>query len=295
MSKDIVQIVDGLGTSGLTPSVLAALDWVVPGKYQNVSGFTKFVAHVSGETDQEFIQRVGERAIALYNDKSQGYGMAMFIYRTVDEIGERSGQLALAGEMTEGVKWLSWLNRLTPKSETVQTFDFALKAGAEVVAFCQMNGLPGDNIGDFVKSLTDLENEALMRMAALICIDGILPLGPDFVDKAIDGLKNMSVEDANRNDKFKILTGSLPGGDTQGQLGFLREGLGHMGDWMKSFVVDRNVTQSKVLGVVEKVVGASEKKMDYLAAFLDMTCRYYEHTGAQSVARSLISRAVNEV
>jgi hypothetical protein len=38
-----------------------------------------------------------------------------------------------------------------------------------------------------------------------------------------------------------------------------------------------------------------EGKLDYVAAFLDMTTNYYKHTATQSVARSLITRAVGEI
>ena len=37
----------------------------------------------------------------------------------------------------------------------------------------------GDGIGDFVKSLSDYRDEGLMRVAALVCLDGLLPLGPE--------------------------------------------------------------------------------------------------------------------
>ena len=35
--------------------------------------------------------------------------------------------------------------------------------------------------------------------------------------------------------------------------------------------------------------------LHFVAAFIDETTDYYEHTGIQSVARSLIERAVNEI
>lgn len=295
MSRTIVDYADQIKNAGPTSLLLKALDWVVPGKYNSVVGFTNMVREYTGETDDAFIQKVGERAIALYNDKSEGYETAMFIYRTVDEIGERAGQLALAGEITENIGFLRFLDRLTPKSETVQTVDFALKAGAEIVAFCKLNGMPGDDIGAFLKALGDMEPERQMRVAAMICVDGILPLGPDFLDKALGALRGLTPAEANKNDKFKMLSNVLPGGDTAGQLGFIQQGLGGMADWMKSFVSERGITQSKVLGAVEGIVGKSESKLDYLAAFLDVSCRYYEHTGIQSVGRALITRAVNEV
>jgi hypothetical protein len=39
----------------------------------------------------------------------------------------------------------------------------------------------------------------------------------------------------------------------------------------------------------------SDSKLDYLAAFLDVTTNYYEHTGTQTLARRLIERAYAEI
>jgi hypothetical protein len=38
----------------------------------------------------------------------------------------------------------------------------------------------------------------------------------------------------------------------------------------------------------------ADSKLDYLAAFLDMSTNYYEHTGTQTVARNLILRAAEQ-
>jgi hypothetical protein len=43
------------------------------------------------------------------------------------------------------------------------------------------------------------------------------------------------------------------------------------------------------------VIDFSEGKFDLLAAFLDISTNYMEHTGIQSVSRSLIQRAVGEI
>ncbi|HTU18335.1 MAG TPA: hypothetical protein VMG10_09780 [Gemmataceae bacterium] len=51
----------------------------------------------------------------------------------------------------------------------------------------------------------------------------------------------------------------------------------------------------KIAGTMKGFLTGIEGKLDYMAAFLDMTTNYYEHTGAQSVARSLITRAVGEI
>lgn len=295
MSKTIVDYADQLHTKGITGLVLKSLDWAVPGEYHNVTGFTNMVRHYSGETDEAFIQRVGDRAIALYNDRSQGYIDATFTYRTVDEIGERAGQLAMASEATENIGFLKWLDKLTPKSESVQQIDLALKLAGEMVAFLKLNGMPGENIGDFVESLSNMTDERAMRMAALVAIDGVLPLGPDFLGQVTETLRRFTPEAAGKNDRFQKMASLIPGAGTGDKIGYLQQGLGQVGGWMSGFVQERGITQDKVLGAVERFVGNSDRKLDYLAAFLDFSCRYYEHTGIQSVTRALVMRAVNEV
>jgi hypothetical protein len=42
------------------------------------------------------------------------------------------------------------------------------------------------------------------------------------------------------------------------------------------------------------LVDVADDKLDYLAAFLDGTTNYFEHTGIQTVARTLINRAYAE-
>jgi len=55
--------------------MLRSLDFVAPGQWQNVVICT--IRTVTGETDESLIQQIGERAIYLYNDRSQGYQRAM--------------------------------------------------------------------------------------------------------------------------------------------------------------------------------------------------------------------------
>ncbi len=46
---------------------------------------------------------------------------------------------------------------------------------------------------------------------------------------------------------------------------------------------------------MQGVIDFSEGKLEVLGALLDMSINYMEHTGSQSVVRSLIERAVSEV
>jgi hypothetical protein len=55
------------------------------------------------------------------------------------------------------------------------------------------------------------------------------------------------------------------------------------------------MTREKVADSLGKIAEVSDSKLDYVAAFLDMSTYYYEHTGTQTLARRLIERAVNEI
>jgi hypothetical protein len=96
MSKTIFELVDQLPKDNLTVKSLRALDFVIPGEWQNIVGFTNTIKDVTGETDEELIQQIGERAIWLFNDKSQGYQRALWLYETINSAGGTLGAAALA-------------------------------------------------------------------------------------------------------------------------------------------------------------------------------------------------------
>lgn len=295
MSKPIYKIVDDLPASNMTVRLLQALDWVVPGQWKNVVGFENTIKEVTGQTDQKLIQKIGERAIHLYNDKTQGYQRALWLYQTVDFVQGVSGFGALLSKVGESVSFLSFLDRITPKADTTQAVDLGVKIVTEIACFCQINGLPGDSVGDFVESLADYKHEALMRMAALVCIDGLIPLGPDFLDKGLALLDKAGVSSLEQSSRFNQIKEYIPGKNTAEQLSFMQQGLSSVKDWSKSFVASHSLSVDKVVGSLRTSLTGIESKLDYLGAFLDMTVNYYEHTGTQSIARSLISRAAAEV
>jgi hypothetical protein len=295
MSKPIYKVIDDLPSINMTVRMLHALDWVVPGQWKNVVGFENTIKEVTGETDQQFIQKVGERAIALYNDKSQGYQRALWLYQTVDYVQGVTGFAALMSKVGESVKFLSFLDRLTPKADTTQAVDLGIKVVTEIACFCQINGLPGDSIGDFVESLADYKHEALMRMAAMVCVDGLIPLGPDFLDKSLSLIDRTGISGLEQNSRFNQIKEYIPGKNTAEQITFMQKGLGAVRDWSQNFVSSHGVTTDKVIGSFRGTLQGVESHLDYLGAFLDMTVNYFEHTGTQSVARSLISRAAAEI
>ncbi|QLE41783.1 hypothetical protein FD723_16070 [Nostoc sp. C052] len=295
MSKSIVDLVDQLPTGGLTVSMLKSLDFVAPGEWRNTVGFVNTIKSVTGEDDEDLIQQIGERAIYLFNDKSQGYQTALWLYQTVDSTDKALGAAALANKVGEKIPLLGFLNSVTPKPDKAQTIDLTLKLVAELVAFCQINGIPGDSIGDFVASLGEYSGESLIRMVALVCVDGLIPLGPDFISKAISGLNQTNPQELEQNSTFQSIKDVIPGNNAGSKLNFIGESFDSVKGWMSGLVSANNLTPQKVVHNLQGFVDIADDKLDYLAAFLDVSTNYYEHTGTQTLAHRLIERAVAEI
>lgn len=295
MSKSIFELVNELPTNNLTVSMLRSLDFVAPGEWNNLVGFENTIRTVTGETDESLIQQIGERAIYLYNDRSQGYQRAMWLYQTVDSTDKALGAAALANKVGEKIPLLGFLNKVTPKADKAQTIDLTLKLVAELVAFCQINGIPGDSIGDFVASLADYSGESLMRMVALVCVDGLIPLGPDFIMKVQSNLGQTTPQDLERSSTFQNINSEIPGNNSAGKLSFINQSFDSVKGWMSDLVTSRNLTPQKVVTNLQRFVEVADDKLDYLAAFIDVSTNYYEHTGTQTLARRLIERAVAEI
>jgi hypothetical protein len=294
MGKPIYELVDELPRRSLTVGLLQALDWVVPGDYVNLVGFEETIRAISGETDSDYIQRVGVRAIELYNDTSQGYQRGLWIYQTADSVQGIAGAASFIENLSGSFSFLSWLGALTPKAETTQSIDLAVKLAAEVLAFLTINGKPGDSVGEFVESITDFRDEARMRLATLICVDGVLPLGPDFLSKAI-GYLGGDPGKVKENERFQRLSGLMPGDGLKEQVGYMQQSLEALTDFVPDFIAKHDISQSRVLESVKKISDRYEGSLDYIASLLDMTTDYFEHTGTQTVARQLITRAISEI
>ena len=294
MSKKIYEIVDKLPTGGLTVRALKTLDTFVPGQWNNLVGFDNTIKTVTGETDEAMVQAIGERAIALFNDKKQGYQSALWLYESVDSASGLLGAAALANRLGQDT-FLGFLKNISPKPEKAQTIDLVVKLVAEVVAFCKISGIPGDSLGDFLAALGDYSNESLVRMAALVSFDGIIPLGADFSSKALSTIKGFGPGDLDGNQTFKGIKDEIPGAKDGDKLAFMTETFESTKGWMDSFVVDHNITQNGLIDNLGGFIEGSRGKLDYLGAFLDMSVKYYEHTGIQTLARRLIERAVAEI
>lgn len=295
MSKSIQKRVDDLPTRNLTIFSLNALDKIVPGKWENLVGWDNTIKTISQESDPAILDLVSRRAIALYDDKSQGYQTALWLYDTIDRTGSALGTAALGNKIGEKIPLLGFLNKLTPKAEKAQTIDLSLKLVVEVVAFCKINGIPGDSLGDFVRSLSDYGGESLMRMSALVCFDGLIPLGPNFIQTVSGRLSDLSPKELEGNSQYKKIEGEIPGDSSDGKLSFIGESFDSVKGWMGDFVSSNDLTPKKVSHGLQGFIDFSEDRLDYLAAFLDMSTDYYRHTGVQTLARRLIERSLAEI
>lgn len=294
MSKKIYEIVDQLPKGGLTVMALKSLDTFIPGEWDNLVGFDATIRAVTRETDESMVTAIGERAVALFNDRSQGYQRALWLYQTVDSASGLLGTAAMANRIGQDT-FLGFLKNITPKPEKAQTLDLSVKLVTEVVAFCQINGIPGDSLGDFLKALSDYSGESLMRMTALVAFDGVIPLGADFSSRVLSTIKAMGPSDLEQNRTFKGVQQEIPGSDARGKLSFITETFASTQQWMDRVVTEKGITQDRVLDKLSTFVEGSKSKLDYLGAFLDMSVKYYEHTGVQTLARRLVERAVAEL
>ncbi|MEO0445210.1 MAG: hypothetical protein AAF191_03940, partial [Verrucomicrobiota bacterium] len=174
-----------------------------------------------------------------------------------------------------------------------QTVDLVVKLVSELLAFVKLNGIPGDGIGDFAKALGEYGKESKIRMAALIAFDGLVPLGPDFLNKASDSVKTLTEDGLRKSPVFSRIVGFLP--DGMSPTGFVRKAFEASAGRLESLTAEGGLNRDAVVDKLRDFVELSDDKLDYLGAFLDMTTNYYEHTGLQTVATKVIEQAVNEV
>ncbi len=128
-----------------------------------------------------------------------------------------------------------------------------------------------------------------------MCVDGLVPLGSDFLLKAQSTLSGIGPQDLESNSTFKGVEESIPGGNTRGKLDFIGESFDSVKGWIANFVSSKNLSPQKVMDNLQGFLEFSDSKLDYVAAFIDVSTNYYEHTGTQTLAQRLIERAFDEI
>ncbi|NEP43335.1 MAG: hypothetical protein F6K35_30575 [Okeania sp. SIO2H7] len=292
MSDSIIQLLDELPSDNMTVKVLNALDFIVPGEWENVVGCDNTISKITGETDADRVMEIRNRAIELYNDAENGYQGAVWIYNTIDRADAALGAAAMANKVGEKIGFMSFLNKLTPKADTTQSVDLCLKIVAELIAYYKLNGLPSLSPQEFVTALNEnYQGSSLMRMGTLVAIDGLLPLGPDFLQKVEETLNNQGESAFEGNPVFKAISGVIPSED---KIGFITNTFTAVEGWMDSLIGSVGLTREKIMDSIGSFVEFSDDSLDFVAALLDQTTTYYRHTGIQTVAWKLILRAAEE-
>ncbi len=295
MAEPIDYLVGQLPASNLTTRALRVLDYIVPDAWGNIHDFNALIEDVTKVRDRDFIDRIHVQAMRYYKSENESYQTAMRLYALVDNVDIAIGAVSAVSNLGRDVGFLSFLEKVTPKADTAQAIDAALKLTVEVIAFFLLYDLPKDSFKSFVGALGDYAYEEKMRLAAWIAFDGLVPLGPDFMDLIIEKLHNLSADELGENKLFKAVKGYIPGGDNDDKLNFIQRAVGSAAGWVNGFVEEHNITQE---GVVKRIRGAldvADKSLDYVAAAIDVSTNYFEHTGTQTVARAVIRRAWDDL
>jgi len=286
MSQSIVELVDNLPQDNITVKVLKTISTFTPGKWENLIGFDNTITAVTGVTSADEISKIRDRAINLYDDKKQGYQTAVWLYRTVDNTDKAIAAAAIADKLGDKFSFIPFLDKITPKADSLQSVDLRIKLVAELIVFSKLNNL-SLNPAQFASALKDnYQNEALLRMASLICIDGILPLGVNFVSKVKQDLEQR--DDLTVNPAYDAVGELIP---VDNKTEFIDRSFNVAGDWMDSFSKKLGVTPETLSQKLGGFIDSTDGKLDYLAAFLDGSTNFFEHTGIQTVARRLITEA----
>lgn len=291
----VITAVEALPTGGLTVSALQALDYVVPGAWSNVTRFDDLVAEICGESaPPKLVAQVRHRAAAIELQDAARYQQAVRIYALVDTVDKAAAGVAVAGKAADLFGSLGFLKKFTPKAETTQAVDAGLKLVAELLAFGRVNGVPtgdADGLARFTGALADYARYDLMRIAAWVVFDGVIPLGPDFVQRILGTWRGLASDALTSNGVFSKLAGELPGDTVEEKQGFIISTLDTTGEWVNRFVAEKGITQEGVLDRLQDVLSVADGGLDYVAAAVDASTSYFSHTGTQTVARALARRA----
>jgi hypothetical protein len=291
--SDIQILLQQLGDARITPMVLDTLDYVVPGEWSNHTSLEAVIEANLGVTDPAEVARIKERAELLYASQPH-YSRAVRIFAAADSVDKVAAAAVMANQVGESFQLFGVLNRFTPKPETTQAIDAALKLSAEVVAFALLRGIPVTDLAEakaFPATLATYARADMMRLAAWMSLDGLLPLGPEFISKIRAVIADVDFSKVTDNALFAQLKGLMPGTSPDEQKGFILSTLEAGSSYVQEFVSARGLTQDGLASAVGGVMDVGDKGLDLLAATVDASTNYFEHTGIQSVARVLVHDA----
>ncbi|MEB3265889.1 MAG: hypothetical protein VKN13_04670 [Cyanobacteriota bacterium] len=295
MSRTVLDRLERLPHRNLTVLALKGISTLVPGGWSNVTSADALISDVLGTQDPALIAQVRARADELSRARHEGYGRALSLYDAVNRSQKAAGGLRILANVTGALPLVNNLANLAPTSDTLQAADLSLKVAAELLAFTQVNGLPGDSFGDFSRALQEYGGEARVRMAALVCFDALLPLGDQALDRLDGLLGRVSGADLRQLPAYGGMASLIPGRGEGAHLGFLRQGMDTWLGWAGGFVGGLGLTGQKAVRALGSTLGPWQGSFEQLATFLDAFTDTYAHTGVQAVARRLVERAAAEI
>lgn len=294
---ELEQKLQALPARNITVLSLRALDLVAPSKWTNPRDFDAMLRRISGERSRPRLRALRGVAERLWHDEAAGYQRALRIYELVDSADRLVGAASLASKVGERVRLLRFLDRITPKSDTLQAIDLTVKIGAEALAFHAIHDRRAkdtDGVADFGKAMASYASENLLRLSAIVCFDGLVPLGPEFVDRAGDLGQRVRKSDLAQSKVFQRAKEVFPGRSDTARFGAAADAFGQAAGWLGKFTDRYGLSPTVVAQRIGRVVRGADGKLDMLAAFLDVSTNYFEHTGTQTVARELIEDAIAE-
>jgi hypothetical protein len=290
----ILERLDRLPKRNLTVLALKGISTLVPGGWRNLTSADELIADVLGSNDPALIAQVRARADELSRARHEGYTRAMSLYDAVNRSQKAAGGLRVLANVAGGLPLVKQMAKLTPTSDTLQAVDLSLKVAAEMLAFTQVNGLPGDSFGDFAASLSEYAGEASVRMAALVCFDALLPLGDQALHRLDELLSEVRPGELRELPAYAGMASLIPGRGDEAHLSFLRRGVESWLGWAGGFVGGLGLTGQKAVRALEGTLGPWQGGFEQLATFLDAFTDTYQHTGVQAIARRLVERAAAE-
>jgi hypothetical protein len=238
---------------------------------------------------------VRARADELSRARHEGYRRALSLYDAVNRSQKAAGGLRVLANVAGALPLVKRVAVLTPASQTLQAVDLSLKVAAEMLAFTQVNGLPGDSFAAFGDSLREYTGEARVRMAALVCFDALLPLGDNALHRLDGLLGQVGSRELHQLPSYAGMASLLPGRGDAAHLSFVRRGVDQWLGWADGFVGDLGLSGQRAVRALETTIGPWHGGMEQLATFLDAFTDTYSHTGVQAVARRLVERAAAEI
>ena len=295
MSATVLERLERLPRRNLTVLALRGISTLVPGGWQNQTSPEALISDVLGSDDLDLVQQVRARADELSRARHEGYRRALSLYDAVNRSQKAAGGLRVLANVAGALPLVKRLAVLTPASQTLQAVDLSLKVAAEMLAFTQVNGLPGDSFAAFGDSLREYTGEARVRMAALVCFDALLPLGDNALHRLDGLLGQVGSRELHQLPSYAGMASLLPGRGDAAHLSFVRRGVDQWLGWADGFVGDLGLSGQRAVRALETTIGPWHGGMEQLATFLDAFTDTYSHTGVQAVARRLVERAAAEI